>query len=563
MKCALSGGVLMSLMIASGSVIAQPQPKLVLQITVDALRGDLEQRFRHNMGEGGFNYLLDKGIYYDNAHYQHANTETIVGHVSLATGAPPKVHGMVGNVWFDRAANRVVYNIEDEAYHLLTSGADVDKNAEIDATQKAAKGDGRSPLPMLSSTFSDQLALAYNGQSKVFAVSVKDRGAVSLAGQYGKAFWFSKAAGEFVSSDYYYQKYPQWVKEFNQSQPLQAYDGASWQLSMPQSKYLFKDEKGGEGKTELAGFGTAFPHAYGAKTDKYFTTKLTLSPAGDELTLAFAKTLLAEEQLGQDAIVDYLAVSFSSNDYVIHMFGPSSLEAEDNLLRLDRSIAELLKTVDAKVGLEHTLIVLSADHGAPDMPSYLQAMGDKKAQYFNFQLLDAKVLSNLLSKELKQTGEWVTQYSHPYVYLDHGLLQQHQLDLAKVQQMLADKLSQVPNIQYAVPTSLVAKGQLPDTRVMRLVANNYHPQRSGDIHLIFSPNVYINDFDGLKVASVHGSPWRYDTYVPVVFAGMQLAPERVNRPVTPYDIAPTLAHYLNIAPPNGATGKVLEEVVEQ
>ncbi|RJG49918.1 alkaline phosphatase family protein [Motilimonas pumila] len=542
---------------------AQSQPKLVLQITVDALRGDLEQRFRHNMGEGGFNYLLDKGIYYDNAHYQHANTETIVGHVSLATGAPPKVHGMVGNVWFDRAENRAVYNIEDERYHLLTSGADVDKSAEIDSTQKVAKGDGRSPLPMLSSTFSDELALAYNGQSKVFAVSVKDRGAVSLAGQYGKAFWFSKSAGEFVSSDYYYQQYPGWVDAFNQSKPLQGYHEKSWQLSLDQSKYLFKDEKGTDGKTELAGFGTRFPHAYGPTTDKYFTTKLTLSPAGDELTLAFTQALIAEEQLGQDAIPDYLAVSFSSNDYVIHMFGPSSLEAEDNLLRLDRSIAQLLKTVDEKVGLEHTLIVLSADHGAPDTPSYLQAMGDQKAEYFNFQLLDAKVLSDLLSKALNQKGKWVEQYAQPYIYLDHDLVKQHKLDLAKVQQVLADRLSQVPNIQYAVPTSRIVDGQLANTRVMNLVANNYHPQRSGDVHLIFSPNVYINDLDGLKVASVHGSPWRYDTYVPVVFAGMKLAPERVNRAVTPYDIAPTLAHYLKIAPPNGATGSVLEEVVER
>ena len=160
----------------------QPQPRLILQITVDALRGDLPERYSHVLGEGGFRYLMDEGVNYTNAHYQHANTETIVGHVSLATGSVPAAHGMVGNVWFDREAGRLVYNIEDADHHLLTVGADVDQKTEIDPTQKAAKVDGRSPAAILSSTFSDELAVHYGGQSKIFAVSVKDRGAVSLAG---------------------------------------------------------------------------------------------------------------------------------------------------------------------------------------------------------------------------------------------------------------------------------------------------------------------------------------------------------------------------------------------
>ena len=188
---------------AAAATRTKAKPRLILQITVDALRGDLPKRYAHMLGKGGFRYLMDQGIEYTNAHYQHANTETIVGHASLATGSVPAAHGMVGNVWFDREKGRLAYNIEDARYHLLTAGADVDKQTEIDPTQKAAKVDGRSPAAILSSTFSDELAVNYNGKSKIFAVSVKDRGAVSMAGHAGKAFWFSKSSGEFVTSTYY------------------------------------------------------------------------------------------------------------------------------------------------------------------------------------------------------------------------------------------------------------------------------------------------------------------------------------------------------------------------
>ncbi len=181
------------------SAVEQPvtsdKPRLVLQITVDALRGDLPSRYSHVLGNNGFRFLMETGVNYSNAHYQHANTETIVGHTSLATGTVPAAHGMVGNVWFDREQNRLVYNIEDSRYHLLTADSDVDKNAEIDPTQKTAKVDGRSPDNILTSTLSDEMAVHFAGKSKIFAVSVKDRGAVSMAGHAGKAFWFSKASG--------------------------------------------------------------------------------------------------------------------------------------------------------------------------------------------------------------------------------------------------------------------------------------------------------------------------------------------------------------------------------
>ncbi|WP_234219749.1 alkaline phosphatase family protein [Ruegeria pomeroyi] len=184
--------------LANGA-IAQDKPRLILQITVDQLRGDLLRRYSDQFDRDGFRYLMEEGIYYANAHHAHANTETVVGHTTLATGAHPAAHGMVGNLWYDRKAGRVVYNIEDPDYPILCDGAGVSAETEIDPTQLAAGTDGRSPRAILTTTFSDELSIATQGRAKVFGVSVNDRGAVSMAGHTGKAFWFSKVAGQFVT----------------------------------------------------------------------------------------------------------------------------------------------------------------------------------------------------------------------------------------------------------------------------------------------------------------------------------------------------------------------------
>ncbi|MGD8939350.1 MAG: alkaline phosphatase family protein [Gammaproteobacteria bacterium] len=541
----------------------QAKPRLILQITVDALRGDLPKRYAHMLGDGGFRYLMEQGIDYTNAQYQHANTETIVGHVSLATGSVPAAHGMIGNVWFDREKGRLTYNIEDAQYRLLTAGADVDKKTEIDPTQKAAKVDGRSPAGILSSTFSDELAVHFNGQSKIFAVSVKDRGAVSLAGHAGKAFWFSKSSGEFVTSTYYYEKYPEWVTAWNARKPAAAYAGKTWELQYPIEKYLFGKADDREYETDFPGFGRTFPHAYGEAGDKYLTTRLTLSPAGDELTLDFAKTLLDNEQLGQDDVPDYLAVSFSSTDYVGHLFGASSLESEDNIAHLDRTLAELLAYVEQKVGLTNTLIVLSADHGQPEVPGHLHELGIEDAHYFDTKTLDKTPAIAALKKRFDIGEELIEAFFQPYVYLNLELIREKGLDLAEVEKVVAAELVKFEGVAAAISSTALRTASLPDTLLNRAILRNFHSKRSGDIYLVFEPNVFINDFDGLTVASTHGSPWRYDTYVPVMFAGADLQPRKVSRPVTPYDIAPTLSALLGVKPPSGSVGNPLSEVIGQ
>ncbi|MDH4025304.1 MAG: alkaline phosphatase family protein [Desulfuromonadales bacterium] len=553
-------GLLMCFFMLTVSVVqASSAPKLVLQITIDALRGDLPTRYYDRLGENGFRYLWEKGTVYKDAHHAHANTETIVGHATLATGAHPATHGMIGNVWFDRTENRTMYNIEDDRYKLLTVGAGVDQDAEIDSTQKAAKSDGRSPSAIMVTTTGDELALNTAGRAKVFAVSVKDRGAVSMAGHAGKAFWFSKASGEFVTSNYYYDAYPEWVSEWNARKLSSAYSGKAWELLHDQGSYLFGDADDKAWETDLAGFGRTFPHPYGEADGKYYTTLLTLSPAGDELTLSFAKELISKEQLGQDDVPDFLGVSFSSTDYVGHIFGPSSLETEDNLLRLDRSLADLLAFIDKQVGLDNTLIVLSADHGGPEVPGYLNEFGID-AGYSDPEKWDKQPALAALKNEFGVDKELISGYNHPYVYLNQEVIQQRELDPRAVEQAIAAELLQFEGIAQAVGSTALREGNLPDTALNQAILKNFNPNRSGDIYVVFKPHWFINDFDGLSVAATHGSPWKYDTYVPIVFVGANIPAQHIERRVLTVDVAPTLTALLGIKPPSGAAGVPLVEV---
>lgn len=539
---------------------AEEPPKLILQITVDQLRGDLPTRYYDRLGDGGFRYLWENGIVYRNAHHAHANTETIVGHATLATGAHPSVHGMVGNLWFDRETGFTTYNVEDARYPLLTEGADVDKKTEIDPTQRAARSEGRSPAAILVTTFADELRSNTNGAAKVVGVSVKDRGAISMAGHTGTAYWFSKASGEFVTSSYYLDEYPGWVTEFNEGKPAQAFANTSWTLAHDQGSYLFGDSDDREWETDVAGFGRVFPHTFGDGTSPYFTTWLTLSPAGDRLVLDFAKEALVNEQLGADEVTDYLSVSFSSTDYVGHVFGPSSLEAEDNILRLDRAIGELLSFVDAKVGLENALVVLSADHGGPDTPGYLDSLGIP-AGYVDPESWDREAAITRIKERFRIKGELIETYSHPYLYFSAEVKSNSKIDQQALEAAVVEELMKFPSVSLAVSSTALRRGNVADTELMRSVKRNFHPKRSGDVFLVFEPNWFINDFDGLTVASTHGSPWSYDTYVPIVFAGAGLAPAIVDRRVLTVDIAATLAAYLGIKPPSGSVGNPLEEVL--
>src|ERR1043165_1765574 len=355
--------------------VSAEQPRLIVQITIDQLRGDLPLRYRDRFSEGGFLYFMNHGTWYTDAHHPHSHTETVVGHTTLATGAYPSRHGMVANAWFNRATDQLIDNVEGTQYPLLSITGEDESSFP-----------GASPTDILTTTFSDELAITTNGKSKIFSVSIKDRAAIPLGGHAGKSFWFTMANGCFVSSTFYYKTYPQWVVDWCKTNPANQYAGTTWNLSRPKETYLYSNitnqyPAGSIAELNMSsmqsyGFGRTFPHKFPpASAGQGFYNPLTTSPMGDELTLNFVETLLKSEHLGKDSVPDSLAVSFSATDLISHWWSPASLESEDNMLRLDGTLRKLLNAIDKEVGLSHTLIVLSGDHGGIEYPEYLSTMG--------------------------------------------------------------------------------------------------------------------------------------------------------------------------------------------
>jgi predicted AlkP superfamily pyrophosphatase or phosphodiesterase len=530
-------------------------PRLVLQITVDQLRGDLPGRYADRLSKGGFRYLMEKGIWYIDAHYQHANTETAVGHASLATGADPSRHGIVANDWIDQKTGAFVYNTEDNRHHIIG--------------RKPKSHEGVSPRNLLASTISDELVAHNGGQSRAFSVSVKDRGAILPGGHAGKAFWFCKSSGEFVTSTYYYDDYPAWAKQWNAAKPADAFKGKSWQLLNDRSTYVHGQMDNRPYEADLKPLGRTFPHSLGGDT-KYFYLLLTLTPIGDMLTFDFAKALVENEKLGQNdkGAPDYLQISFSSTDYIGHLFGPSSLETEDNILRLDRILADLFQFVDEKVGLDKTLIVVSADHGAPEAPEYMASLGLSTGRFAFDWFKTEGPLTDALQKKFGR-DDLISGHSHPYLYLNLEAVSAAGLDLDDVERFVAAELMKIPGIAYALTRGDLLAGRITESPVQNQIRRSFHPTRSGNIHMVPEHYWFLHSTEEAEkmgigsIAAIHGSPWAYDTYVPIFFAGNGVQAQKIGRRVAPTDIAATLAAYLGVKPPSGSVGSVLTEVLSR
>jgi predicted AlkP superfamily pyrophosphatase or phosphodiesterase len=528
--------------------------RLVLQITVDGLRGDLLNRYQASFGKDGFSYLLKQGTVYTNAHYQHANTETIVGHVTLATGTFPSQHGMIGNVWFDQDGGELSYNIEDANAPLLPSREESSEGEQVDPAQKLARTKGRSPAGILAPTFGDGLAAFYGGRSKIFGVSGKDRSAVAMAGQTGKAFWFSTDNGDFITSSYYYEAYPDWVQLWNEQRKSEKYAGTQWKLSSDKSSYLLAKQDDRAYEMDLKGYGRTFPHRFGEAGNKLLFTQIVASPIGDRLLLDFSKELILNEKLGQDTIPDYLSISFPGVDAVNHFFGPSSLENEVVIRQLDNTLADLLRFIEKTVGLDHTLVVLSADHGIADMPEYMIELGFRAGRLVPEEIVAAA------NKAGQQLGidEVVQFFYRPYIYLNDEKIAAAKLDHVQVEEAIVDALTVFDGINLAVATNSLSS--MKGNPLLEQVRRNQHVTRSGDIYIIQDPYWFL--FDEGPIPNMHGSPWAYDTHVPIIFAGPGIEALTVHRRVHPVDVSPTIAALLGITPPAAAQGTPLKEVLK-
>ena len=534
------------LSVIGGRALAE-KPKLVLQITIDQMRGDFPMRFKERLGEGGLRYLMEKGTHYTNAHFNHADTETPIGHAALFTGSYPAYNGIVAGNWYDKQKGRIIYNCEDDRYH--------------ETGKKFVAGKGRAPTNLISSTIGDELVMSNNRQSKVFSVSIKDRGAILPGGHAGKAFWYSKSDGKFISSTYYYKKYPKWAKWWNSQKKADRYKTRSWELLHPQHSYMFGKDDDRPFEVDMFGLGTTFPHKL-KPASKHFYASLIATPFGDELTVDFAKTLIKAERLGKGNKTDFMALSLSVTDYIGHFFGPSSLEAEDNVLRVDKLLANLFAFIDKEIGLDKTLVILSADHGMCEAPEHTASFG------FEIGRLTSKtIVKNTVKKALKKkmniSGDVIRFYEHPYIYLNEDEIAKTRFTVAQVETAVADAILELPGIVGAVTKTDLRKGTFAPTKVNKMILNNFHLKRSGNIHVVADQfwYFYYEMETASKICATHASPWMYDTFVPIFFAGYDIPAQRISRPVTPYDIAPTIANILEVKPPSASIGIPLVEVL--
>ena len=327
-----------------------------------------------------------------------------------------------------------------------------------------------------------------------------------------------------------------------------------WELFMNPDKYRPGRRDDRPYEVDLKGYSRTFPHPFGPKDHPLFFTRVQVSPEGDRLLLDFGKDLIESEAIGEDEITDYLSISFSGVDAVNHFFGPASLESEDVLLQLDRTLANLFKFIDQRIGLDNTLIVFSADHGMAEMPEYATELGYEAGRYYGDDVL---ATAREISSTLFGSDKLVKDFFRPYLYLDDAAIKARGFDRQVVAAAIADELAKAKGIGGAIVNNSSSQGD--SSGAAAAVRRNYHPQRAGDVYIFQQPYWFM--FERGPVGAMHGSPWSYDTHVPIIFAGQGIKPARVDRLVHPIDVAPTLSAILNISPPAAAEGSVLEEVV--
>jgi predicted AlkP superfamily pyrophosphatase or phosphodiesterase len=548
-------------------------PRLVVWITIDQLRADSLARDLDRFGEGGFRALARDGVYYRRATFDHAVTFTAPGHATLFTGKHPSEHGIIANEWADRATGREIACVEDPRETLLG-----------EPTRSHA---GTSPRNLLAPTVGDILVRSTAGRSRVFSVSFKDRGAILPGGQAGKAFWFSTATGRFVSSTYYYAQLPAWVDRWNGARPIEAWRGRTWDLIENRSAYRQAEHDDRPYERNLYGLGRTFPHPLPGPGATNLASAIACTPIGDELTLDFVFEMIRAERLGQNESPDLLAISFSSTDMVGHSYGPDSLEAEDNLRRVDRLLARLFTALREHVGRNHLLVVLCSDHGMGPIPEALAPAGPGSPAQAPAVGRPAPVPTNLapgapqpdadchggrhdvevvvagaraeLMRRFGLKEPVLAAFWTPWLFLDERAVLRQGKSVAEVERALGEFVATVPGVDSVWTHAELAAGRFPPPPLGLWLRNAFHAGRAGHVLVLPKPDWYLYT-ESHKYAATHGTHYDYDRTVPILVCGSGLDPAAVDREVHPDALAQAVASRLGLQEPDCASDRRLREV---
>ena len=517
-------------------------PKLVVGIVVDQMRYDYLTRFYSKYGEGGFKRMMNEGFNCKNNHFNYVPTYTAPGHASVYTGTTPKYHGIIGNDWYDKETKKMVYCAGDDSVQAV--GAETE--------------DGQmSPRRMKTTSFADENRLFTQMRGKTIGISIKDRGAILPAGHTANAaYWFyGKDKGYFISSTFYMETLPNWVKDFNKSDKATSYL-KPWNTLYKIDTYT---ESGSDLNNFEGGFKgketATFPYDLKALKDQNGGFDiLKATPYGNSIVADFAIAALKGEQLGEDNITDVLAVSFSSTDYVGHNFGVNSKEIEDTYIRLDKDLERFFKALDENVGKGNYTVFLTADHAAIEVPAYLQSV-KVPAGY-----IDSKAQKTMFSEFMKTkygTTDLIENVSNNQIFLNRAKLNELNLDLETVQKTIVNEIINYENMDKAYTAATMGSTSFT-TGIETLLQMGYNQKRSGDVLYVFDP-AFISYS---KTGSTHGSGLNYDTHVPLLFYGKGIKHGQTFQKTEITDIAPTMSAFLGTSFPNGAIGQPLEFVFE-
>lgn len=520
-----------------------PRPKLVVGIVVDQMRWDYLYRYYDRYQERGFKRLLNEGFTCENTFINYIPTVTAIGHSTVYTGSVPAIHGIAGNDFIIEATGKTMYCTEDTTVQTVGSTS---KEGEM------------SPRNLLTSTITDELRLATNFRSKVIGISLKDRGSILPAGHTANAaYWFDDVSGNWITSTYYMNELPAWVKQFNDKKLAEKYLKQDWNTLYDIKTYVQSsaDDNRYEGKYEGSTTST-FPVKTSGMFSKGFGIIQT-TPYGNTFTLDLAKAAVENEQLGKDLITDFLAVSFSSPDYVGHKFGINAIETEDTYLRLDNDLADLFSYLDAKVGKGAYTVFLTADHGAAHNPGFLTDNKVPAGTWASGQLL--KDLNAALEQKYT-ANNMVTSFSNSQVHLNNKLIANNKLNEEAIRNDVVNFLRGKPQIAFVADINKIDDSQLPEELKKRVI-NGYNFKRSGPITFILEPGWYSGAANA--TGTTHGSWNAYDAHIPLLWMGWGIKHGTTNKPTHMTDIAATLAGLLHIQMPNGCIGEAIEEVYKK
>jgi hypothetical protein len=503
-------------------------PRLVVSIVVDQLRGDYLHYFRSTFGEKGFKRLSTGGLNYYSVDFGFPNLNEASSIAALYTGTYPYYNGITGPSRFDVAKDRERSIVADDRYMgNFTS-------------------DRFSPAALQASTIGDELKTASGGQSLVYAIAPNAAEAILSGGRSANgAFWLDDYNGKWATSTYY-KDAPAFVERYNAADAPGNFPDQQWTQAYNYYNALpFSTRK------------EAFSYKF-SKNDPQRFIKLKQTPLINAEVTALAERFLENASLGNRASTDLLALTYYAGNY-LYANPPEeySYEIQDIYHRLDKELERLFEAIDHRVGLKHTLIILTSTgyyNALPRRAAGLQPAPDAASDDRRFHPNRCTALLNMYLMALYGQENWVSAYHDRQIYLNKRLAEDRQVSWPELVRNAADFVSQLSGVQHV---TTAAQWLIDDAGRAAAFRRGMNKSVSGDLFLEIQPGWEIMDENAAKQPIIHTTV----PLAPLFIYGEYIPKLPVHRIVKATEIAPTISYLLRIRRPEACADLPLLEVV--